>query len=161
MINVPVLKTHIIYGVTACVKHYMGVPSDRLTAGLGSRTHDTIGDGGMGTLMVETRFPSLSILDAIWVNAQLGSQVGPSTPYQRATRVEVIAASTDPVALDHWASKHILMETTLEGDKSTIDPNDVRAGSFGEWLRLSMDEIVTAGYQATVDEERMNVYVSK
>ena len=161
VINVPVLKTHIIYGVTACVKHYMGVPSDRLTAGLGSRTHDTIGDGGMGTLMVETRFPSLSILDAIWVNGQLGSMVGPSTSYQRATRVEVIAASTDPVALDHWASKHILMETTLEGDKSTIDPNGVRAGSFGEWLRLSMDEIVTAGYQATVDEERMNVYVSK
>ena len=27
VINVPVLKTHMIYGVTGAVKHYMGVPS--------------------------------------------------------------------------------------------------------------------------------------
>ena len=161
LINVPVLKTHIIYGITACVKHYMGVPSDRLTAGLGSRTHDTVGDGGMGTLMVETRFPVLNVLDAIWVNARLGSQAGPSTPYQRATRVDVIAASTDPVALDHWASKHILMEAAPDGDKASIDPDNEQPGSFGVWLRLSMDEIMRAGYQATVDEDRMNVYVSR
>ncbi|NIN65274.1 MAG: DUF362 domain-containing protein, partial [Anaerolineae bacterium] len=30
VLNVPVLKTHMIYGVTASVKHYMGVPSDKL-----------------------------------------------------------------------------------------------------------------------------------
>ena len=160
VINVPVLKTHGGYGVTACVKHYMGVPSDKLTAGLGSRTHDTIGRGSMGTLMAETRYPVLNILDAIWVNANPRS--GPSTPYGRATRVNVVAASTDPVALDHWAAKHILLEAAPEGaDKTTVDPDYDEPGFFGRWLRLSLQEMVGAGFQATVDEDRMNVYISR
>jgi hypothetical protein len=160
VINIPVLKTHGGYGVTACVKHYMGVPSDKLTAGLGSRTHNTIGRGGMGTLIAETRYPVLNILDAIWVNANPRS--GPSTPYRRATRVNVVAASTDPVALDHWAAKHILLEAAPEGaDKTTVDPDNDEPGVFGRWLRLSLQEIVRAGFQATVDEDRMNVYISR
>jgi len=160
VINVPVLKTHGGYGVTACVKHYMGVPSDRLTAGLGRRTHYTISRGGMGTLMAETRFPVLNILDAIWVNANPES--GPRTPYWRATRVNVVAASIDPVALDYWAAKHILLEAAPEGaDKTTIDPDYVRTGFFGRWLRFSLQEIVRAGFQATVDEDQMNVYISR
>ncbi|MCW3991932.1 MAG: DUF362 domain-containing protein, partial [Candidatus Bathyarchaeota archaeon] len=160
VINVPVLKTHSGYGVTACVKHYMGVPSDKLTSRLGSRTHNTIGRGGMGTLMVETRFPVLNILDAIWVNANPRS--GPSTPYGRATRVNVVAASTDPVALDHWATKNILLEASpASSDRITIDPDRDVPGFFGHWLRLSMHEMVKAGYQVTLDEDRMNVYVSR
>lgn len=78
VVNVPVLKSHSIYGVTACVKHYMGVGSDKLTAQLGSRAHNTVGTGGMGVEMVETRFPTLNIIDAIWVNAKPGS--GPGHP---------------------------------------------------------------------------------
>ena len=164
VINVPVLKSHSIYGVTACVKHYMGVPSDKLTARMGSRTHDTVGSGGMGTLMVETRFPILNILDAIWVNANPPSgstgAAGPSTPYHRATGVNAILASTDPVALDYWAAKHILLQAAPQGvDTSSMDPDFAGYGSFGAWLRLSMHEISGAGYQATVDEGQMNVYV--
>jgi hypothetical protein len=166
IINVPVLKSHSIYGVTACVKHYMGVPSDKLTAGLGSRTHDTVGSGGMGTLMVETRFPTLNILDAIWVNANPPSasarSVGPRTPYERATGVYAISASTDPVALDCWAAKHILLQVAPGGvDASSMDPDQTGSGSFGAWLRLSMHEISGAGYQATVHEGQMNVYVER
>ena len=166
VINVPVLKTHSIYGVTACVKHYMGVPSDKLTAALGSRTHDTVGRGGMGTLMAETRFPALNILDAIWVNANPPSgatgSAGPSTPYARATRASVILASTDPVALDYWAAKHILLPLAPDGAPlSSIDPDHAGSGSFGAWLRLSMGEISRAGYPSTVDEGRMNVFVAR
>ena len=165
VINVPVLKTHSIFGVTACVKHYMGVPSDKLTASMGSRTHNTVGRGGMGTLMVETRFPVLNILDAIWVNANPPSgatgSVGPSTPYVRATRANVILASTDPVALDYWAAKHILLPLSPEGAPlSAIDPDYAGSGSFGAWLRLSMDEISRAGYPSTIDEGKMNVFVA-
>jgi len=162
LVNVPVLKTHFIYGVTACVKHYMGMGSDKLTAQLGASAHSTVGTGGMGVEMVGTRFPLLNIIDAIWVNAKPGG--GPRTPYDAATRADVIAASVDPVALDYWASKNILMQVAREneyGDLSLIDPDNTEQGSFGQWLRLSMEEIRKAGYQATIEESHMNVYVSE
>jgi len=160
VINVPVLKTHMIYGVTASVKHYMGVPSDKLTRDLGYRAHNTVDEGGMGTLMAQTRVPALNIVDAIWVNARPGD--GPSSSYASATEVNVVAASTDPVALDYWASKHILCRVCsdlFEMDASTMDPDNTAAGGFGDWLRLSMYELNSAGYGFTCDPNRMNVYV--
>jgi hypothetical protein len=63
VLSVPVLKTHRIYRVTGCVKHYMGVGSDKV--GIGS--HGSVGKGGMGTEMAQTRTPVLNILDATWV----------------------------------------------------------------------------------------------
>ena len=160
LVNVPVLKSHRIYGVTACVKHYMGVVSDKLTTQLGTRAHTTVGTGGMGTEMVETRFPILNLLDAIWVNAKPDG--GPGTPYETATRANVIATSADPIALDYWASKNILMQVARElgySDLSPINPDNDERGSFGQWLRLSMEEIGQASYQTTVEESHMNVYV--
>jgi len=163
VLNVPVLKSHAGYGVTACVKHYMGVTSDKLTARLGSRAHNTIRTGGMGSEMAETRYPVLNILDAIWVNAiPLG---GPRTRYNDATRTNVIAAGTDPVALDYWAAKHILIEAAQSRGATNVasmDPdNTASRSSFGHWLRLSMEEITKAGHQATVDEVAMTVHVSQ
>ncbi len=153
VINFPVLKSHFIYGVTASMKHYMGVVSAKQT-----NAHSKVATGGMGTEMVETRFPTLNVLDAIWVNANPPS--GPSTPYEAATRVNVLMASTDPVALDYWASKHVLMQTAnLIGhtDTRTIDPDST--ASFGVWLSLTENEIVDGGYPVTSDENKMNVYV--
>lgn len=153
----PVLKTHFIYGVTACVKHYMGVVSDKLT---GHNAHQSVGSGGMGTEMVETRMPTLNILDAIWINAN--PRRGPNTSYSEAKRVNVIMASTDPVALDYWATKHVLMQAAQNLSfkaLSTIDPDNTPSGSFGEWLKLSLQEIKKAGHQATTNEDLMNVYV--
>ena len=49
IINMPTLKSHSSFGATCCTKHYMGVCTDRLTEELGTRTHDTVGTGGMGT----------------------------------------------------------------------------------------------------------------
>lgn len=161
VINMPVLKSHAIYGVTASLKHYMGVGSDKLTARAGARMHNTVGTGGMGSEMVETRFPVLNILDAVWVNAVPGR--GPGTSYNAATRTGIIAASTDPAALDYWASKNILVEAARQtGNTGTgpIDPDNTAPRSFGQWLRLSLEEIKNAGYPATIDEDRMNVYVS-
>jgi uncharacterized protein (DUF362 family) len=159
VINLPVLKTHSGYGVTGAVKSYMGVPSDKLTASLGSRTHTAIAAGAMGTLMAETRFPALTILDCIWVNAVPRS--GPGTGYAQATRVNVAAASLDPVALDVWASMNILMKAAPAGsDTSSMNPHSVAAGSFGDWLRRSAAELKAAGYPAELDEARVTVIVS-
>jgi hypothetical protein len=171
VINIPVLKTHSAYGVTACTKHYMGVPSDRLTGGtslmLGS-THSSIGKGGMGTLMVETRIPTLNILDAIWINAIPLN--GPSTSYENATRVNVVMAGTDPIALDYWASKHVLLQVAQARSSEstslfTIDPDFIASNPniptiFSNWIRFSMEEIKNAGYQTTLKEDEMNVFVT-
>jgi hypothetical protein len=163
VINFPVLKSHVGYGVTASMKHYMGVVSAKQT-----NAHEKVATGGMGTEMVETRFPTLNILDAVWVNANpaTSSSHGPTTPYGAATRVNVVMASTDPVALDYWAAKHVLMQTAKSigyTDTNTIDPdytsNTGLAEEFGVWLSLTENEIVDGGYPVTSDENKMNVYV--
>jgi hypothetical protein len=162
VINVPVLKSHSTYGVTASVKSYMGVLSDKLTNKLGARSHNTVDKGGMGTEMVETRFPILSILDGIWVNAVPGA--GPRTPYNSASRVNVVAASTDPIALDYWAAKHILVELARNkgySETASMDPDNADPASFGNWLRLSMQEMKMKGYETTCDESLMNIYVTQ
>jgi hypothetical protein len=159
IINVPVLKTHGGYGVTASVKNYMGVPSDKLTSQMGSRTHSIIGKGALGTEMAETRFPAVTILDAIWINAK--PKTGPSTPYNQATQANIIAASTDPVALDFWAAQNILMPAAKSQgytDLSWIDPKNDSQGRFGYWLRLSMVELRGSGYRTTLDADAMNIY---
>jgi hypothetical protein len=149
-----------IYGVTGAVKHYMGVTSDKLTSGLGYSAHGSVGRGGMGTLMAQTRVPDLNILDAVYVNAR--PEAGPRTTYGDASEVNVIAASTDPVALDYWAAKRILgavCEANGWGDASSMDPDNTRSGEFGDWLRLSMEELNAAGYGFTCDEDRISVHV--
>ena len=159
IINVPVLKSHGGYGVTGAVKNYMGVPSDNLTAKMGSRTHNTVMKGGMGTEMAETRYPAITILDAIWINAI--PKNGPRTPYDSATRTNTIAASTDPIALDYWAAQNILMPTAKSlgySDLSSMDPENQSQKQFGSWLRLSMMELRNAGYPVTIDRNAMNVY---
>ena len=162
VINLPVLKSHFIYGVTACVKSYMGVVSDKLTTKLGASSHRKVGLGAMGTEMVETRFPTLNILDAIWVNAKPAG--GPWTPYDCSTWGDVILAGTDPVALDVWAARHVLMVLAKEAGHTKldlIDPDYHVDKSFGQWLRLAHGEIKKAGYRTTLDEAQMNVFISE
>jgi hypothetical protein len=158
VINVPVLKTHSIYGVTASVKHYMGVTSDKLTQ---HAAHRSVGSGGMGVQMSETRFPVLNVIDAIWINAVPGG--GPLTRYSQATQTNIIAASRDPVALDYWAAKNILLPAAEKlGYRNTdsLDPDVVRTGSFGNWLRLSMKALQVAGYPSTLDLSKISITVS-
>ena len=153
VINMPVLKSHGLFQVTAAVKSYMGVPSDRLTE---RRSHNSVGRGGMGTLMVETRVPVLNILDMIWI----GPDQGPRNTYAMATQINKIAASTDPVALDFWAAKHILMPEAAKfpgGRAATMNPEGTEPGTFGHWLRLSMNELQGAGIRATMDESGIRV----
>lgn len=161
IINIPVLKCHFIFGVTGAIKHYMGVPSDKLTAKLGYRSHITVGKGGMGTLMANTRFPTLNILDAIYVNGKPGT--GPKTTYSQATKTGIVAISTDPIALDYWASKKILCEIAKQqynADTTSINPDNYRLGSFGNWLKLSAKELEDEGFDVNYLEERINVTVS-
>jgi uncharacterized protein (DUF362 family) len=158
LINVPVLKAHRIYGVTGCVKHYMGVVSDKLQDG---GAHKSVRTGGMGTQIAGTRAPDLNVLDAIWVNATPGT--GPRCNDDDATRLNIVVAGFDPCAVDAWATRNILMQAArLQGheDLSKLDPDNDDLESHGGWLRLSAEVLREAGHRATLDEGRMNVYIA-
>ncbi|MCJ7771055.1 DUF362 domain-containing protein, partial [Candidatus Bathyarchaeota archaeon] len=174
LINCPVLKSHYYFGVTGCVKMYQGV---RYIANQ-AETHDQLKLGALGTEMAETRLPTLNLLDAIWVNANpveygdmgLGNgYCGPPTPYDAASYTNIIGASLDPVAMDYWAAKNILKpaaEAKGYALVSSLDPDNASLASprliesFHNYLQKSMSELLDAGYQLTMNETRMNVYVN-
>ena len=155
VINMPVLKSHSWLQVTAAVKNYMGVPSDRLTRTIpGGRAHDSVFTGGMGTLMVYTRMPVLNITDMIWV----GPDRGPRVNFNAAVRVNKIAASTDAFALDYWTTRYVLMPEAARvpgGRAPAMDPAGTEPGTFGHWMRLSMAELHRAGFVATLNPAEM------
>jgi len=180
VINMPVLKTHFRYGVSGCIKHYMGVPQGYIVGSVDPsipHEHFSIGEGGMGTLMAETRAPVLNILDMVWVNAhplESSGQTGPWSMPSYASATDIIGASLDPVALDYWSAKYVLMPTAAYlnyTDYSSIDPDDEEIHvnmynqqieqdeSFHNYLERSMNELKDAGFQATMSESEMNVFV--
>jgi hypothetical protein len=169
VINLPVLKSHSNYGVTAACKHYMGVESEILNGGI-ANGHQQIGEGGMGTLLAETRYPILNILDAIYINANPYPFIfcGPATSYEAATRVNILMASTDPVALDYWAAKNVLIPTAqLNGYEDThhLDPDNTESGgltdAFGVYLNNTKNELIRNGYTVTSNPNRMNVFLTQ
>ena len=76
----------------------------------------------MRTEIAETRFPTLNIIDAMWINAI--PEGGPSASYGEATRVNIVSASVDPVTLDHWDAKHALLEAARIKGYSGLDSID-------------------------------------
>jgi uncharacterized protein (DUF362 family) len=83
VINFPVLKSHSLAGVTACIKHYMGVVSQSMM-----ENHPFVSNGGLAAEMAQVSFPTLNILDAIYVNPHPieSRNVGPLTPYTSAIK---------------------------------------------------------------------------
>ncbi|MDR2404165.1 MAG: DUF362 domain-containing protein [Spirochaetaceae bacterium] len=153
VINAPVLKAHGQYQVTGAMKSYMGTPSNSLT---NMAPHNSVGRGGMGTQMVKTRFPVITILDMVWI----APEGGPNSPYSRAVQKSMVAASTDPVALDYWASKNVLMpaaEAVGNRRYTSMDPDSREPGTFGYWLHLSMEELRKGGFSVTMDAGNIRV----
>jgi len=86
------------------------------------------------------------------------------TPYYLAAETNVIAASTDPAALDYWAVKNILMAAAEQlgiNGYDTMNPDYNEPGRFGYWLEKSREEIVKGGYSSTIEPTKINVYVKK
>jgi hypothetical protein len=159
LINFPVLKTHGSAGVTACIKHYMGVVSQAM-----QDNHKYIWNGGLAAEMAQVRFPTLNILDAVYINPipKETGNAGPNTPYSNAVKVNKIAVSTDPVALDYWSSKNILMPLTRSlgyTSYASMDP-DTTNGTFHNTLYNSMNVLLAYGYQATMDPSHIRIYSS-
>jgi hypothetical protein len=157
LINLPVLKSHhSTYGVTASVKNYMGV----VTGSLSTNSHWAIANGMMGAVIGEIQPADLNILDCTWINANPYS--GPRTLYSEATRRDELVASRDPVALDIWAARSILIPAFIEGGygppwpEPSADPDDPDS-DFRIYLDNSMQYILAAGYDVTNLDERTDV----
>ncbi|MGY5873544.1 MAG: DUF362 domain-containing protein [Candidatus Thorarchaeota archaeon] len=181
VINMPVLKSHFRYGVTGSIKNYMGVPQGYVVPLVDPgipHEHFSIALGGMGTLMAETRMPILNILDMIWVNAhplESSSLRGPWSRYSSASFTDIIGVSQDPVALDYWASKYILIPTAeyLEYiECSSLDPDyaplsdqfygsEEMDASFHDYLNRSRSILADAGFQVTMNTTEINVFVEE
>jgi uncharacterized protein (DUF362 family) len=155
-INLPVLKSHhATYGVTACVKHLMGL----VTRELNTNSHSAIGAGLLGEVAAEIGLADLNILDCIWVNAD--PYTGPATPYAGATRLDQLVASTDPVAADIWSATEILIPAFVANGFNPPWPvpaatPDDPSSAFRIYLDNSMDRIVGAGYAVTNDLARID-----
>lgn len=158
LINIPVLKSHSAeYGITACVKNYMGVVSGVL----GTDSHIAIEYGILGALLGEIGPADLNILDSIWVNARPSD--GPWTSYAVATRRDELVASIDPVAADIWAAKNILIPAFLDNGYSppwpdpSADPDD-STSDFRTYLDNSMNYILAAGYEVTNNPDQIDAF---
>ncbi len=147
-INVPVLKDHGGPGVTCCVKHFMGVQD--LWKGTPEAPHTPmVTEGIFGKVMLVARFPDLNVVDAIWVTPA----GGPNGPYDSAVRVNKLLAGNDPIALDCYAARNILMP--ISGNPRH-DP--YAANQFNQMMTTTRDVLAGGGKQVTMDPAMMNVY---
>ncbi len=158
VINMPVLKTHRHYAITAGVKNHMGV----VWQNRNTDSHDSVALGGLGSLLAEVRMPDLTILDCIWILARPGS--GPDAYYDNTSRRDQLVAGTDPVALDAWAAKYIMMPQIIENGYTPQDYGDRQnpdnpAGKFRIYLDLSMNEMLIAGIEITNQYEAVELHV--
>ena len=118
LINVPVLKHHDGCGVTGAVKSYYGILS--MADGWRSERHyERLGEH-CGEMIAGVRAPALNILDCIWVTQVRWA----GYPPEHTTRLDQLLASVDPIALDYWASKHLLypIDNNEEHHPDKFDP---------------------------------------
>jgi uncharacterized protein (DUF362 family) len=158
VINMPVFKTHSIYRITGAVKNHMGVVTTRFY----TDSHNGVAFGGLGTILAEVRMPDLTVLDCIWILAH--PDMGPWAYYEYASRRDQLVASTDPVALDSWATKHIMIPQITENGYTYDDYHgwqdpDNPGSIFRSYLDASMSEMLAAGIETTNDYSAAEVYV--
>ena len=102
LINLPVLKHHAVTGITGALKNtYEIVSMADGNSGIRHYSQSGIQSGKMWCLV---KNPDLTILDCIWVSPDSLRGYPPETTY----RADTLLAGFDPVALDYYASKHIL-----------------------------------------------------
>ena len=116
LINLPVFKHHGGTGITGALKHTYGILS--MVDGSSGIRHYSQSGIQCGKMWSLVRIPDLNIVDCIWVSPDSLRGYPPQTTY----RADTLLAGFDPVALDYYASKHILYP--LGGDhESEHDPD--------------------------------------
>jgi uncharacterized protein (DUF362 family) len=160
VINVPILKSDMLNQVDGVLGSWLGTASNILTS---MSAQQSIKGGGMGTQLIATRFPTLNILDMIYLPSGRGS----ASPYQSAIQTNTIAASTDPVALDWWAVKNVMLPlveqaAVRDGSRQAAErvlytnPDNKDTG-FGAWINKSCTELNKAGIPALMSAASITV----
>ena len=103
LINLPVLKTHDGTGITGVLKHSYGILS--MADGHSGIRHYLQSGTQCGKIWSLVRAPDLNILDCIWVSHESLRGYPPET----TRRTNILLAGVDPVALDYYASKNVLL----------------------------------------------------
>ncbi len=182
LINMPVLKKHGMAGATIAWKNLIGLvttfDNDNRFGG-GSYGWDEMHDffwgytggpnqdyGLLGREMALIRAPDLNVVDAIWV--------GYEDNYDgNATRQDILLASTDPFAVDWYASEYVLRPLAAWDPQSS---SAARAGIFRSATRTNQNAAAAvwpAGNYSYIDllddydgdtpsdgeKEQMNAYV--
>jgi uncharacterized protein (DUF362 family) len=151
LINIPVLKHHDGCGVTGAVKNYYGILS--MADGRRSERHYAKLGAHCGEMIAKVKEPVLNILDCIWVTQIRWA----GYPPQNTTRLDQILASSDPVALDYWASKHLLypIDGNEEHHPDKFEP-------LKNYLIQSRDKVNAAGgisgHLTTLDESLIELH---
>jgi hypothetical protein len=182
LINLPVLKVHGMAGATIGWKNLIGfIAIDDHDTRFGSwdAMHGTfwgygsVGEADYGLLgrqMSLVRAPDLNIVDAIWV-ATGNNTSGP------VNRENVLLASTDPFAVDWYASEYLLRPIADPGWIVPQDTSAARAGTFRNATRANQNAAAASwpggtypyidllnsydGSTPSADEiNQMNVYVA-
>ena len=159
-INFAVLNSHgKDTGITSAVKNYMGI-TDLSCGATGLKpegyynVHYCGGiffqyakAGAIGHFIKTIRKADLNIVTAEWVG------YGSRTDINLAARTKTILASTNPVALDYYGAKYLVLP--LGGpDAKYHDPDDSNS-PVKKFLKLAVE---TSG-EGTPDEERVKIHV--
>jgi uncharacterized protein DUF362 len=177
-INLPVLKKHGMAGSTIAWKNLIGfvtiADADARFSGW-EQMHDffwgyTGGPnsayGLLGRQMALIRAPDLNVVDAIWVATEDNTS-------GNAVRQDVLMASTDPFAVDWYASEYVLAPVVAWGQR---DSSAARGGVFRSATRTNQKAAAAAwpggacpyidllaGYDGAVPSEserlQMNAFV--
>jgi hypothetical protein len=159
VINLPVLKAHTFMGATGAVKNYVGVMSRFVGEYEPGDDWDFHANfyrswkgnpaGLLGTLMA-MRFPTMTIMDATYVNPHTNWAAG----FDQTPRVGMLLAGTDPVALDCYASKTVLLPLrhAAKADKAVWSDPDA-ASVFRHYLLASQARLLEAGYTARFGQQ--------
>ncbi len=103
LINIPVFKDHAGTGITGALKHTYGIVS--MMDGSNAKRHYGQSGSQCGKMWIDVRPATLNIVDCIWVSFESLS----GYPVETTFRANKLLAGIDPVALDYYASKHILL----------------------------------------------------
>jgi hypothetical protein len=156
-LTVPVLKCHAAtYGVTASLKIHVG----SMTTALSTNTHGSVRYGMLGKFLAEVRMPDLVLLDCMYILAR--PSAGPPCSYAQATTMNKLMAGVDPVALDMWATKNILVPAILANGYTSYPMQDPdNPGSiFRIYLDAAAAKLLAAGIPVTNDLSQIQVLSS-